>query len=217
MDNEKKPRKPQEQSGLFIPNRQLSVFVAGALSLMFFVFIGGYFLGKNYLIEPFVAKVEQDSFADQIYASLCTLYDQDMSQLTAQAEEPDDAPAIETAVVQFDHATEAEPIAIAEDEKITEPEQKNSELVSVQEVKESWYAQLIGYGKEQSAVAFADKLQKKGIPVRVKTRISTTPKGQKRRWYQVITQSNSDRDALQTIVNKITHEEKLKDVQIRAC
>ena len=59
--------------GLFIPNRQVSMLIAALMMVLFITFLGGYFFGKKYMVEQFVAKVEQDSFADQIYSSLCAL------------------------------------------------------------------------------------------------------------------------------------------------
>ena len=37
--------------------------------------MAGYFLGQKSGVEKFATKMEQDSLADQIYSSLCTLYD----------------------------------------------------------------------------------------------------------------------------------------------
>ena len=55
--------------------RQLSLLVAGLLALSFFIFISGYFLGKKRAAEEFSYKADQESLADQIYSSMCVLYD----------------------------------------------------------------------------------------------------------------------------------------------
>ena len=56
--------------GVVISNRHVSGIIAGGIACMPVAFSAGYFLGKHYLVEQFVAKAEQDSFADQVYTSL---------------------------------------------------------------------------------------------------------------------------------------------------
>jgi hypothetical protein len=55
--------------------RMLSLAVAGFIVFSFFIFIGGYFLGKQSAAQEFAYKADQDSLADQIYSSMCVLYD----------------------------------------------------------------------------------------------------------------------------------------------
>lgn len=203
MDKDKNTSKPGD-AGLFIPNRQLSIVASGALALLFFVFIGGYFLGKNQVVEPFVARVEQDSFADQIYSSLCALSQQEAASPSAKQIE----------IAEARNACEAETIPIPPAPLTVSPKIENE---SIAVLAKEWYAQLIGYGKKQSALDFVSRLQKRGITVTMKTRISSTAKGKKRQWYQVVTESYTDRAALQALVDRVTHEEKLKGVQIRSC
>ena len=59
--------------GLFVPNRQLSFIVAGLLFLSFCVFMTGYFLGKKNVVEQFSEKIQQEAFADQVYATVLSL------------------------------------------------------------------------------------------------------------------------------------------------
>ncbi len=56
-------------------NNQVSIIVAGLLLLSFFLFMGGYFLGQKNAITAFSNKIEQESFSDQIYSSMCSLSD----------------------------------------------------------------------------------------------------------------------------------------------
>ena len=55
--------------------RQMSLAVAALLALSFFIFMTGYFLGKRKAIQEFSYHVDQESLADQIYSSMCVLYD----------------------------------------------------------------------------------------------------------------------------------------------
>lgn len=206
MSTEKK----QNSNGLFIPNRQLSFVVSGFLSLGAAIFIGGYFFGKQHVVEPFVAKAENDSFADQVYVSLCALYDADVAELAGQIGDQELLDGFELA------REEAQDDDVVQESEIKSIAQLPEQLPN-QEEEKRWYAQLIGYGQEKSAQEFAQKLQKNGIPVSVATRVSTTSKGRKRTWYQVVTDSYSDRHALQLAVDKIVQDEKLKGVQISSC
>src|SRR5437870_4523171 len=71
--------------GLFVPNRQLSIVVAGLLFLFFSCFMIGYFIGKRSAVEQFTQKMCQESFSDQIYTAVVASHDlnnQDADQLT---------------------------------------------------------------------------------------------------------------------------------------
>ena len=188
--------------GLFIPNRHASALVAGIIALISLSFLTGYFLGKKQAIEPFTDKLEQDSFADQIFSSLCALSDQDY-----QADESNDADDPESTSVS-DNFQET---PFQETQSI--PTIASNEPAPLN-LQEECYAQLIGFGTNKAAQNFAQKLQKKGISVTVKTRYSTTAKGRKIAWYQVVTQVYNDRGKLENLVDRIAKEETLKGVRI---
>src|SRR6266403_1787827 len=59
-----------DNRGLFIPNRQLSIVVAVFLFLTFSIFMTGYFLGKKKAVEQFTHEIQQDAFADKVYATV---------------------------------------------------------------------------------------------------------------------------------------------------
>ncbi len=197
MNNGKKQSPSSNGDGLFIPNRQLSIFIAGAFAVLFSVFMGGYFVGKNHMIEPLLVRMEDGSFADQVYTSLLARYEPD--NINAQKEE----------MVSRDN------VAVVVEEEKAQEIAVNTPISPVPNDGRSWYAPLIGYPHEQSAIAFADKVQKKGIDVLVKKCPSTTAQGKKKYWYQVVTAPCADRDTLQTIVDKVAREEKLKNVDIK--
>lgn len=198
MNNDKK-QSSSNTDGLFIPNRQLSALIASALAVLFCVFMGGYFVGKNHMIEPLLVRMEDGSFADQVYTSLLARY-------------PDGANAHKEEMVADENGV----VVVEEVEKTQEMITNNN--IQPNEMKydgRRWYAPLIGYPNEQSAVAFAGKLQKKGVDVLVKKCPSSTAQGKKKYWYQVVTAPCENRTLLQTIVDKVAREEKLKNVDIK--
>lgn len=190
MNNEKKRSSGISGDGLFIPNRQLSLATAGVFIILFCVFMGGYFVGKNHMLEDWMLRVENGSFADQVYTSLYARYEQDVPSLHKEVEQES------TIVVQ--EQEEAVP------------------LVQLAANGRLWYAPLVGYPSVKPAQTFAEKLQKKGIEVVVKKIPSTTADGSsKKYWYQVVTVAWTDRAALENLVERVSKEERLKNVGIK--
>jgi len=235
MDN---PLKKPEQAtcvcnrsdGLFIPSRQVSFLVASLLMMFFITFLGGYFFGKKYMVEQFVAKIEQDSFADQIYSSLCALGECDPEELRALAAQESGGEVTDMCEATDQEPQEAAPL-IAQTQQLSqeEPQMEVQEVASVDQLKQeiasqevpintkSYYALLAGYGTELAADKFVKRLAQKNISAITKKHISKTAKGAQRSWFQVVTREYSDRDTLQKLVDRITKEEKLKGVSIVTC
>lgn len=233
MDN---PLKKPEQvtcvcnrsDGLFIPNRQVSLLVASLLMMFFITFLGGYFFGKKYMVEQFVAKIEQDSFADQIYSSLCALGECDPDELRALAAQESEGDISDMCEVTDQEPQEAASSAVQQ-LSLEEPQAEVQEMVSVDQLTQevasqeipidtkSYYALLAGYGTELAANKFVKRLAQKNISATTKKHISKTAKGAQRSWFQVVTREYSDRDTLQKLVDRITKEEKLKGVSIVTC
>jgi hypothetical protein len=184
--NHKKDSK--KQNGLFIPIRQATAYTSLVISLLGVVFMAGYFLGKQQVVDQFVARIEQDSFADQISASLCSLYDPEL--LSPDAPQKEESKQSELIVVESE----------------TDPE-----LIS------EYYAQLIGYGTQKAADIFAQSLIEKGIPALVKTRRSQTANGKETVWYQVVTEPFLDKSALEQLTHRIAKSEKIQGIQIVTC
>lgn len=208
--------------GLFVPVRQLSLLLALLLFLFTLSFLGGYFLGKKHVVDDFVTKVEQDSFADQIYSSLCLLSDQDPEELRAASEEEmlaqvAELPSQEASLIALpSEVAIQEPIAQADsqpalDEKVSvsspASQEKNPSL-------KKFYAQLIGFGSEPAAQTFVKRMKKKSIPLEIKQRESFTAHGKRRVWYQVVTRTFEDKELLAKLVDRISKEEKIVGVQI---
>ena len=203
--------------GLFVPNRQLSLIVSSIILINFCVFIGGYFLGQKKSVERFVNKVEQDSFADQIYSSMCAIGETVVETENDVASESSDG---DEAIKRNEETR----MQVASEESISETSDRQDANPPVQVVKNltetptvEHYAQLIGFGSARSAQLFVERLQKRDMPVFVKKRQSRTAKGRLISWYQVVTEKFTDKAELLSVVNKLKHEEKLNDVRIITC
>lgn len=218
--------------GLFIPSRHVSMLTASLLMLFFVTFLSGYFFGKKFMVEQFVAKIEQDSFADQIYSSLCALSEYDPEELRALAAQDQGAvvqdawedadqevsdninvPLVHNEMMQPQESSESENV----DDQIV---LQNDPIVAQSEepiATKSYYAQLIGYATEAAAKNFVARLERKKISTVIKKHTSKTGKGVQRPWFQVLTCNYSDRDELQKLVDRIAKEEKLKGVSIITC
>lgn len=182
------------------------------------------------MVEQFVAKMEQDSFADQIYSSLCALSEYDPEELRALAAQDQGAavqdicedtdqdisdnasvPVVQSETLQSQELAENvdDQAALQDDPVVVQPEVPVS--------TKSYYAPLVGYGTEAAAKNFVARLERKKISTTIKKHTSKTGKGAQRPWFQVVTRNYSDRDVLQKLVDRIAKEEKLKGVSIVTC
>ena len=185
--------------GLFVPNRQLSIVIAGLLLLFFTFFITGYFLGKKSDIICTSERMQQDACADHRYNSALHT-SLDVSQKVD--EQPQEMPIVSD---EIEATTENEMISYDVPQEIQEESIGN------------YYAQLIGFGTESAAQKFVKKIAAKGIPLQVKKHSSETAKGKTAHWYQVVTNAYANREELMVIVNRLTKEETLKGVRISTC
>lgn len=62
--------------GLHLEKKQLNRTIAILIILGVALFIGGYFLGQHVATDQVLNAVERDSFADQIYYSMCSAQEQ---------------------------------------------------------------------------------------------------------------------------------------------
>lgn len=195
--------------GLFIPNRQLSFIIAIMLFILFGVFMTGYFLGKKNSAEQLTERIQQEAFADQVYASIIT-QTQDSNQNLENS----------TLVCSNDKEIACSAQSSHQTIEIVCADDLNNnadDATSIGQQLTHYYAQLIGFGTEKSAQLFVKKLATKGIETEIKKRVSKTAKGRTSYWYQVVTLSYSNKDELVELVNRITKEEKIKDANIRVC
>jgi hypothetical protein len=202
---EKEPSKNgKAEHFLALTARQISLLSSGILLSCFFIFISGYFLGKKNASEQFLYKIEQESLADQIYSSMCILSDKD------EIESNEDGDANESDGEETENEQDSTTIQ-ADNSQVAE----NQEIKLTPQVKGPLYfAQLAGFGSQETANKFALKLKAQGYPVTVVERSSKTAKGKTVFWYQVVTEKFEKKDDLITLVNTIKKSERLNGVQM---
>jgi cell division protein FtsN len=198
--------------GLFVPNRQLSLIVAGLLFLAFSIFMTGYFLGKKNVVEQFSEKIQQEAFADQVYTSvLAATQENEQKDVNTLLMTNADVVDINSEMpVQSDKQEVKQEIVVAKNTEI-----ENTTFQGASSAR--YYAQLIGFGTEKAAQFFVNKLAAKGIETEIKKRTSKTVKGRVSYWYQVVTVAYSNKNDLIALVDKIAKEENIKDANIRVC
>jgi len=172
-----------------ITNRHIGWVVAIIIVISIGSFSVGYFWGEKKAAGRFVAKVEQDALADQVFSSVCSLYEND---------------------TELDSHVDNGP-----NEQPNQEEDKNSEKqLEDQEPQIVFYAQLVGFGTSKKAKQFVERLAKKGTNVHMRERMSKTARGKKIRWYQVVTEPYTEKNELIALVEKVKRDERLHDVRI---
>lgn len=190
---------------IIVEKKQVSWLVAGIIVACFVSFVSGYFWGKRAAIEQFCQHIEGESFADQIYAAMSLNIDNEGDGEKAD-EEPEEV-----------HAPEAADQDVAE-EAVSE-EKAGNEDQGARESKSNtqWYAQLIGFKSHQEASLFCSRLAKRDIPVIIKERLSTTARGKKVTWYQVVTKIFDSKSDLEKLTDALAYEEKIHGIRIIEC
>lgn len=209
---------------LCLDSRQTSWMMTGIIVLCFGFFMVGYFLGKRKVIQDMCVQLEQDSLADKIYTSLCTMQDTKaviVQQDKEELEMVDTAPTHETphAVTSDSMVQAAIEMPIPESDQLTQVVTLQ-DVVVAQEVdvpNKKYYAELVGFGTRQAAEKCLHRLQHNKMPVMIKQRQSKTAKGKKITWYQLITKELTDKQELEKLVEAIKVKERLKDVRIVSC
>lgn len=222
----KQYEKNNYQDGIVIPVRYIGLVAAGSLLILGTVFMSGYFLGKKKAFETFCKTAERDSLADQIFVALCGVADYKESQAPAELDEVVDEQETPVSthegpsevIVQADKvASDVEnTIEAVAQQIIVQPQEAVliQEAQIIHDASESYHAELIGFGTLQGAKRFAQRLEKKQIPVTVNKRVSKTAKGRIVTWYQVVTKPYTNKDELVSLVNIIKQQERLNDVRI---
>ncbi|BDC34560.1 hypothetical protein Noda2021_05180 [Candidatus Dependentiae bacterium Noda2021] len=184
-------------NGLIIEPRQASALIAGGILVTFLVFISGFFLGQKKALTEFSHKVDQESLADQIYSSLCVLYDV-KSEDTNDEQETVASDSIQT--LSSEGNQESAPLEVAETSE-QEPQPTKH-----------YYAKLSGFGTQKAALAFQKRLSEKDICVEIKKIQSRTKKGRLVTWYQAITPMFTDELAFLGVIERIKAYERIKDI-----
>ena len=220
------------QAGLFVPNRQVSLITALALGLLFFVFLMGYFYGQRKAIERFVNKIEEESFADRISYALYTMNDRESSEFedadseTENAEIPsetgDSAGDISGDGVstesegdvneQVDHVTQTKTQGDIKNQNISVAKAEQPEFTS--EIITVFNAEIAGFGSAQAAHKFMDRAEEIDSRIQLKKRMSCTKSGKKIVWYQAVAQDFENKAELEKLVEEIKKKEMIKTIVI---
>ncbi|NBV40591.1 SPOR domain-containing protein [bacterium] len=202
-----------------LTKRQATLVSVAILFVCVFMFIIGYFVGKKSVLDEFAAKVSKESFADQVEYAFASqaLHAMDDAVDSDYDDEASDQNSTDELTKLSSEETKSKSVEAKKDEVIQiEKAQEPVQVNQVQQERGIWYAKLIGFGSQKSASAFADRLQKKGVEVRIKTHMSKTASGKKRTWYQALTGEYTDKKEFDAVLDKIISLEHLKrnDIQI---
>jgi hypothetical protein len=186
---------------LTMTKRQTSGVVAALLFIFFMSFIMGYFLGTKHATEEFIVQMHQESFADQLFSSVCSLGNT-ASELMVDNECPQNIPvSIENSVP---------PVCI--------PVSNPLPVVEDNGADELYAAELIGFGKRDAAAQFMARVTRNtGVNLELRTRHSKNGKGSVTTWYQVVTQRYPSKAALNNDLEQIAKKETLRDINIVTC
>lgn len=181
--------------------RQLSLLVAALIASAFFIFIGGYYWGKKKAAEEFSYKADQESLADQIYSSMCVLYD-----TKDESEDLD----------ENDQESENSELG----ENLEKSEENSHEVENSSKPQESagskYFAALAGFSSStiEDGKKMLNRLKARGFDVQMVERVSKTAKGQSKVWHQIITTNYTNKQDLQEVISQIAKLEHFKEKNI---
>ncbi len=211
-------QREEGEIGLFIPNRQTSWIVSGILIFGFLCFILGYFWGHRRALQRFVAKIEEESFADRINYALYTMNDRDISEFEQEQEDINESNGSEDTNGTDD---QEEVIEIEEpinnSKQATESEEKAPLQIPILQTVQSttvFVAPLAGFGTLSAATEFAERIKIIDPQATIQKRASKTQKGKAVTWYQVVTGEFEKKEDLQKITSVIQKKEHIKKVEI---
>lgn len=203
------------KQGLFLTNRHVSWALSIILLLNFFLFMTGYFLGKKQAVDHISYKIDQESLTDHVYSSMYALYDSKAPNASSDNTEPGEELEVAEVETPAEEAVLDQAIDTTAQVKTTENATETApEIISVKNDGREYYAQLVGFSSQQAAQQFVKKLALRDITAHIKQRPSKTAKGRIVYWYQVITESFTNKEELLKLVENIKHREKLHDVRI---
>jgi hypothetical protein len=186
----------KDAQGLVLSNQELKYGGLALVFVVFFVFAGGYFLGKKRAYEELAVRYDDECFADKVNQSLSSLYEQGDNEPT------------ESSDAEVENSGEEDACALV-------PLAESNELQkdAQDETRELAYAQLCGFGTRYMAEAYVSRLQRRAIEATIVERQSRSKKGRMVTWYQVIT-GTMDKRELEELVKELKKDDKLSGVQI---
>ena len=206
----------KEQVGLFIPNRQVSWIVSGILMFGFLCFILGYFWGHRRALQRFVAKIEEESFADRISYALYTMNDRDSSEFEQEQEDANETNGSEDANGSDDQEEVLEiEESVTVEKQLPETESSIKIVTKIEPSKTVLFiAPLAGFGTLSAATEFIERVKILDPQATVQKRTSKTQKGRAVTWYQAVTGEYEKKEELQKIAGIIQKKEHIKKVEI---
>lgn len=206
--------------GLFIPNRQVSWIVSSALIFGFLCFILGYFWGHRRALQRFVAKIEEESFADRISYALYTMNDRDSSEFEQEdanetnGSEDTNGSDDQEEIIEIEEPTTVEPSKTALNEEKKLGGKSIDEVVVQLKSTTVFVAPLAGFGTLSAATEFIDRVKILDPQATVQKQSSKTQKGRTVTWYQAVTGEYEKKEDLQKIAGIIQKKEHIKKVEI---
>jgi hypothetical protein len=132
-------------------------------------FVVGYYWGKKEAVEQFTNQFTQDSFADRIYASLCSLYDPSGS--AADSSEPENSDSTDSPIADSSIADSS----IADSSIVDEDASDQDEQIKpVVQTVPMFCGALATYNNVNAAAALSKKLWKMHIAAKVVERKSVS-------------------------------------------
>ena len=205
------PEKEYEKTTYIAPE-QRSVLIGGGLIVLFLVGLVGFFWGHQVAVNRFLHKVDEEAFSDKILYALYNISGVEQEEEESLDEASETKHTVEVEIIQ--EVVETGDITQEDNEEISSiNEQKDVRIPETQE-EMVYAAPLIGFGTLHAAEQFVEKLKSRDITVIIKLRCSTTARGRKIRWYQVVTPEYSHKKDLEDLITLIQKKEKLQNVTI---
>lgn len=210
IEPEKEPIKT-----VIIPEERYSTIIAGGVITLFLVATIGFFIGHHVAVMRFLHKVDEEAFSDKILYALYNINGVEQEEESLE-EATETKNAVEVEVIQ--EVVETGDIPQEDNEETTQSLDEKIETdvqpvtASIEEVV--YAAPLIGFGTLHAAEQFVEKLNQRNITVIIKHRSSTTNRGRKIRWYQVVTPEYASKKDLEDLIREIQKKEKLQNVTI---
>lgn len=210
---------------LIFDSKQTAWIVSAFLLVLFFVFMAGYFLGRHQAVEQFCHALDQESISDKIYSSLYASYEgktgiemPDAEKMESDKTESNNID--EAAIDEKPIIVKTESVADLASNNEAKPENKTTQATAPDELTKktpqpsAYYAPLIGFGSQKTAVAYTNRLLEKGFPVELKPRTSKTGKGRVISWFQIVTKPFASRNELEKLIATLEKKEHLTNVKI---
>ena len=142
-----------DQNGIYLSKKQASLTAAILVVLGLLLFIGGYFWGKQSVIDGFTQKTSQESFNDQVdyLLTMQSFVEKNGGAMPEELSKPalSEKESKESKESKVEELLQSLPDAVEETESVSPINTK--ELTAVQPKAFKHFATLAGFGKKASA------------------------------------------------------------------